>query len=192
MKLPSSSRAFATLILLVAGVSLSVLAQKEVVAPVKPETGAGRCRSNASILATKSGAAGWPDRERCSPPSLEMGVRIRGRQHGVQPACDRGGKALRGQRIRKCLRIRPKFGLHGLEFPSPKLCPYGIRHRAWCNQASAERLCLFRGSTRCSLCPGQRYRSVVMEGAGRSASGRYDHWHSAALAGTTLRFGGFV
>jgi polyvinyl alcohol dehydrogenase (cytochrome) len=59
MKLPSSSRAFATLILLVAGVSLSVSPQKEVVAPVKPETGTGRCRSNASILGTKSGAAGW-------------------------------------------------------------------------------------------------------------------------------------
>ena len=59
MKLSSSSRAFATLILLVVGVSLSVSAQKEVVAPVKPETGTGRCPDDASILATKSGAPSW-------------------------------------------------------------------------------------------------------------------------------------
>ena len=59
MKLLSSSRTFATLTLLVAAVSLSVSARKEVVAPVKPETGTGRCPSYASMLATKSGTPGW-------------------------------------------------------------------------------------------------------------------------------------
>jgi polyvinyl alcohol dehydrogenase (cytochrome) len=58
MKLPSSSRGFVILILL-AWVSLSALAQKAVVAPVKPKTGTGHCSADASILATKSGAMGW-------------------------------------------------------------------------------------------------------------------------------------
>jgi len=47
------------LISLVAWGSLSALAQKAVVAPVKPELGTGRCPSVDSILATKSGAPGW-------------------------------------------------------------------------------------------------------------------------------------
>jgi polyvinyl alcohol dehydrogenase (cytochrome) len=58
MKLPSSSRGFAILILLV-WVSLPASAQKAVVAPVKPKTGTGRCSADASILATNLGAMGW-------------------------------------------------------------------------------------------------------------------------------------
>ena len=97
MSFPSSSRGFSILIVLVVGVSLSALAQEAVVGPVKPETNAGRCPANASILTTKSGAPGWNG----------WGVDPHNRR--FQPAAQAG---LTGNNVPR-LRLKWAFGFAG-------------------------------------------------------------------------------